>query len=217
MPVNGSEMNNTTAEFAHALARHAPGFQVALDAATIARLTDYFEFVGVWNARLHLVAPCAPAEFAMRHVLESLVALRFLPPNASVVDVGSGAGLPIIPCLITCPSLRATLVEAAQKKAIFLREALSKLGLRDRAQVRAERFEQTSAPPAEFVTCRALERFTEMLPRLVAWSPPASTLLLFGGPTLQEKIERLCLPYSSVLLPKSNQRFLFVVKHAQAV
>ena len=211
MPVNGSEMNTTTDEFARALARHAPEFQVALDAAAVVRLTDYFQFVGTWNARLHLVAPCAPAEFAVRHVLESLTALRFLPPAARVVDVGSGAGLPIIPCLIARPDLKATLVEAAQKKAVFLREALSKLALRERAQVRAERFEQTSALPAGFVTCRALERFTEMLPRLIAWSPPASALLLFGGPSLQAKIEQLRLNYRALLLPQSEQRFLFVI------
>ncbi len=214
MPVNGSEMNNPTDEFTGALARHAPEFEVELSPATIARLTDYFEFVGVWNARLHLVAPCAPAEFAVRHVLESLVALRFLPAAANVVDVGSGAGLPIIPCLIVRSNLRATLVEATQKKANFLRAALSQLALRDRAQVRAERFEQIKAPPAEFVTGRALERFAKMLPRLVAWSPPASTLLLFGGPALQEKITQLRLHYRALLLPQSEQRFLFVIKRA---
>ncbi len=214
MPVNGSEMNPTGDEFTRALAQHAPEFQVELSAAALARLSLYYQLVGTWNARLHLVAPCAPAEFAVRHVLESLVALRFLPPAARVVDVGSGAGLPLIPCLIVRPDLRATLFEAAQKKTVFLREALSRLELRARAQVRAERFEQTAAPAADFVTCRALERFTEMLPRLVAWSPPASTLLLFGGPTLQDGIEQLRLSYSAVQLPQSERRFLFVIRRA---
>lgn len=214
MLVNGSEMNTVTDEFVRALIRHAPEFQVELADTAIARLTDYFQFVGAWNARLHLVAPCPPEEFAVRHILESLVALRFLPIDARIVDVGSGAGLPIIPCLIMRPDLRATLIEAAQKKAIFLREALSKFGLRAQAQVRAARFEQTSPPPAEFLTCRALERFAEMLPRLVAWSPSASTLLLFGGPALQEQIAQLRLSYEPLLLPQSEQRYLFIVKRA---
>ncbi len=202
-----------TDQFARALAEHAPAYAVRLAPAAVARLAAYYELVNKWNARLHLVAPCAPAEFATRHVLESLVALRFMTTDARVVDVGSGGGLPIIPCLAARDDLRATLVEAATRKAVFLREALSRLQLRDRAEVLAARFEQTTAPPAEFVTCRALERFAEMLPRLVAWSPRATTLLLFGGPVLREKIAELRLSYAAELLPASEQRFLFVVKN----
>ena len=207
-------MTTTAAEFGHALETHAPRYDVQLSPASVARLTSYFQLVGAWNARLHLVAPCAPAEFATRHVLESLVALRLFSTGANVIDVGSGAGLPIIPCLIVRTDLRATLVEAATKKAVFLREALSRLELRERAQVIAQRFEQTTASAADFITCRALERFTEMLPALIAWSPPASTLLLFGGPGLREKIEELKLAYDAVALPESERRFLFVVKRA---
>jgi 16S rRNA (guanine527-N7)-methyltransferase len=207
-------MTNTAAEFAQALETHAPRYDVQLSPATVVRLTSYFELVGAWNARLHLVAPCAPAEFATRHVLESLVALHFISMNAHVVDVGSGAGLPIIPCLIVRPDMRATLIEAAQKKAVFLREALSRLCLRARAQVLAERFEQTDAPAADFLTCRALERFTEMLSSIIAWSPPASTLLLFGGPVLRDKLEQLALTYDAVQLPATERRFLFRITRA---
>ncbi|HEX8181663.1 MAG TPA: 16S rRNA (guanine(527)-N(7))-methyltransferase RsmG [Pyrinomonadaceae bacterium] len=207
-------MNTTADDFARALRSHAPQYDVALTADDAARLTDYFQLVNAWNARLHLVAPCAPAEFATRHVLESLVALRFMSPGARFVDVGSGAGLPGLPCLLVRPDLRATLVEAATKKAVFLREAVSRLALRGRAEVSAERFEHRAAPPVEFVTCRALERFTEMLPRLVVWSPPASTLLLFGGPALADKLTQINLSFQSVLMPQSEQRFLFLIERS---
>src|SRR5438270_13175952 len=112
-------------EFACALAAHALDYGARLTPDMIARLTAYFQLLTAWNARLHLVAPCTPAEFATRHVLESLVALRFIPTGARFIDVGSGGGLPAIPCLIARDDLRATLFEAATKKAVFLREALS--------------------------------------------------------------------------------------------
>src|SRR2546421_12790347 len=96
-------------EFDKALTEHAGAFGVSVGEDERARLCDYFEIVMRWNPRLHLVAPCAPTEFAVRHVLESLVALRFLTEGARIVDVGSGAGLPVIPCLIALAELTATL------------------------------------------------------------------------------------------------------------
>ncbi len=199
-------------EFDKALAEYAADFGVSLDEEARARLCDYFDAVGRWNARLHLVAPCAPAEFATRHALESLAALPHVGRGASIVDVGSGAGLPIVPCLIVRADVSATLVESSQKKAVFLREALRELGLSERARVVAERFEKVRPPSADALTCRALERFTEVLPALIDWAANVPTLLLFGGETLRERLDGLRAGFERKLIPKSERRFLFVVR-----
>lgn len=199
-------------DFIEALAKNAGAFDVHLDAEEVERLGDYYRIVMSWNARLHLVAPCAPAEFATRHVLESLAALPFLSKNAHVLDIGSGAGLPVIPCLGARPDLRATLIESSQRKAVFLREALRVVRASGRAQVIAKRFEEVSAPEADAVTCRALDRFVELFEEIVEWSPPAATLLFFGGPSLQEQIEKARLGYQAMLIPESERRFLFIIK-----
>ena len=73
-------------------------------------------------------------------------------------------------------------------------------------------FERLPPPDADALTCRALERFTETLPALVAWAARVPTLLLFGGPALGEKIESLSLAREAVLMPDSERRFLYVVK-----
>ena len=203
------------AEFDKALAQHAPAFGVSLGEAACARLCDYFELVMRWNPRLHLVAPCAPAEFATRHVLESLLALRFLSEGARVVDVGSGAGLPAIPCLVVRGDLKAVLVEASQKKSVFLHEALTRLALSDRALVVAERFEKVEPPAADYLTCRAIERFTLILPALVRWGSRARALMLFGGEALREKLELDGLSFETVHLPESERRFLFLVRRGE--
>jgi 16S rRNA (guanine527-N7)-methyltransferase len=198
-------------EFDKALAGHAPAFGVRLGDEERSCLGDYFKLVSSWNRRLHLVAPCPPAEFATRHVLESLLALRFIGEGATVVDVGSGAGLPIIPCLVARSDIKAVLVESSRKKAVFLREALTSLGRNDAARVVAERFEKTEPPAADFLTCRALERFTEVLPQLVEWAARVPALLLFGGASMRSKLEEAGLPFDSNLIPESESRFLFVV------
>jgi 16S rRNA (guanine527-N7)-methyltransferase len=197
-------------QFSDALSRYANDFGVQLTGEHIARLSAYYELLLKWNQRFHLVAPCSPAEFATRHILESLFLLRHVPAGASLIDIGSGAGLPALPCLIVRDDLRATLIESSQKKAVFLREAVKLITNPQRADVIAKRFAETPAPPAGFVTCRALDRFEKTLPELVAWAVVGSTLLLFAGPSLRERIEALLPGTVAELIPGSERRFLIV-------
>lgn len=199
--------------FTNALLLHATPFDVHLDATATKRLREYYELVLAWNGRLHLVAPCSPEEFATRHVLESLLALQYIKAGTHVLDVGSGAGLPVIPCLIAQPDLSATLVESAKKKSVFLREALRQAGASVRAKVIAERFEKVDAPIADYVMCRALELFAEQFQTLVEWSPKQSILLFYGGENLRKEIERSRISYEAKLIPESERRFLFVIQH----
>jgi 16S rRNA (guanine527-N7)-methyltransferase len=202
---------SSTKKFRETLESEAAAYGVTLAPAALDGLSKYYELLNVWNARVHLVAPCSPQEFATRHILESLLLLKYLPNDASVAEVGAGAGLPIVPCLIVRSDLRAVLIEASQKKAVFLREALSHTELSDRASVIAERFEKVVTPAVGFVTCRALERFEEVLPHLLKWAPATATLLLFGGQRLERRIESLAFASTAELIPRSTARFLFVV------
>jgi 16S rRNA (guanine(527)-N(7))-methyltransferase RsmG len=200
-------------EFREALMSEAGVYQARIGMEAIERLSDYYDLLSTWNARLHLVAPCPPREFASRHVLESLMLLPHLPQAAKVADIGSGAGLPIIPCLIVRPDITATLIEASKKKAVFLREALNRTEIKS-ATVIAKRFEGTATPDVRFITCRALEQFGAKLPNLIEWSPHAITLLLFGGVELRERITEQGLAHSVVHLPNSTRRFLFIVNRS---
>lgn len=192
--------------FEQSLVSNMGSFNLDLPAETITRLGEYYSLLTRWNDRLHLVAPCSPEEFSVRHVLESLMLLPHLPSNATVADVGSGGGLPIIPCLIARPNLQATLIESSQKKAVFLREALKQLN----ATVIARAFEDVPAPSVSFVTCRALDQFMQKLPALLDWAPRGSTLLLFGGETLGEQLNKIGVGFEQSLIPQSEKRYLFL-------
>ena len=152
-------------------------FDLDLPAETVSRLGEYYSLLTRWNDRLHLVAPCSPEEFAVRHILESLMLLKYFPTNARVADIGSGGGLPIIPCLIARPDLHATLIESSQKKSVFLREASRPF----QATIITRPFEQVDPPPVDFITSRALDQFMQKLPALIDWAPSESTLLLLVG------------------------------------
>jgi 16S rRNA (guanine527-N7)-methyltransferase len=195
-------------KFEQALISNMESFGLELSPETVTQLGEFYSLLTRWNERLHLVAPCTPDEFAVRHVLESLMLLRHLPQGARIADVGSGGGLPIIPCLIARPDLEATLIDSSQKKAVFLREAINQLRLK--SVVIARPFEEVETPPVAFVTCRALDQFMQKLRGLISWAPAGSTLLLFGGESLREVLEKAGVKFEALLIPQSEKRFLFL-------
>lgn len=186
-------------------------FGVALPDTQIGRLADYYDLVIKHNPLLHLVAPCSPEVFATRHILESLTLLDQLPKGAKFADVGTGAGLPAIPCLLARDDLEAVLIESKEKKASFLEAAVKSLDLSSRAEITNRQFAETNAADCQFVTCRALDRFTERLPALIRWADRRQ-LLLFGGNGLTEALNKAGAVFSKKLTPLSEQRYLFVVK-----
>jgi 16S rRNA (guanine527-N7)-methyltransferase len=196
-------------KFVEALRSNQAEFELSLDDRTIDRLADYFELVQKNNPLLHLVGPCSPGEFATRHTLESLTLLKHLPQGARFADVGTGAGLPSIPCLIARDDTRASLIETKIKKAKFLRSALVELGLSTRATVVNRQFEEVDPGDNEIIACRALDKFTEKLSRLIKWAGQRR-LALFGGENLALALKRSGIEFSQTLLPLSERRFLFV-------
>ena len=198
-------------EFIESIERRQNAFGVNLGAEQINALADYYEFVQQHNEILHLVAPSSAEEFAVRHVLESLTLLEFLAPKTKLADIGTGAGLPSIPCLLVREDLRGVLIESKLKKVKFLTEAAEKLNLVKRIVIFDKQFEETEKPNASAVTCRALDKFTDKLPRILKWSGK-SDLLFFGGDNLREALKKEKLQFAEKLMPLSGQRFLFVVK-----
>lgn len=205
-------MNDLRQQFINTVEINQTSFGVSINDEKIVELADYYEFVQKHNAILHLVAPCSAEEFAVRHILESLTLLEFLPENAKFADVGAGAGLPALPCLIVRQDLRGVLIESKPKKADFLKEVLAKFGLGKRTIIQNKQFEELPKPDVEFITCRALDKFTQKLPKLLKWSKKSS-LLLFGGNNLGAELEKYGVKFQKKLIPMSEQRFLFIAQN----
>jgi 16S rRNA (guanine527-N7)-methyltransferase len=198
-------------EFLASLAANEPTFGMQLSQDTRERLADHYELLLEHNPILHLVGPCTPEEFATRHVLESLTMLEYLPADSRFADVGSGGGLPAIPCLIARDDLRGVLIESKEKKADFLRLAAERCGIQDRTEMIPKQFAETTKPDAAFVTCRALDKFVDKLPRLAKWAG-RRRMLLFGAENLREELSKAGRTIKAErLMPLSERRYLFIV------
>src|SRR5262252_5476462 len=95
-----------------------------LSPQTRARLLQYVALLTKWNRTYNLTAIREPSRLVSHHLLDSIAVLPHLE-GVSVVDVGSGAGLPGIPLAIVQPQWRVALLDSNHKKSAFLRRPCS--------------------------------------------------------------------------------------------
>lgn len=100
---------------------------LCLSPALAEPLIEYQRHLARWNRAYNLTAVRDPEQMARRHLLDSLAVLPYV--ETPLLDVGSGAGLPGLPLAIARPDLAVTLLDAAGKKARFLRHIVRELRL----------------------------------------------------------------------------------------
>ena len=131
-----------------------------LPAAAVEQLLDYQALLERWNGAYNLTAVRDPAEMITRHILDSLAILPFVQ-GESLVDIGTGPGVPGIVLAIAAPGRDMLLVDSNGKKVRFLREAIRSLKL---LGVRAVQ-QRVEEVPGQFdcVTARAFASLPDML------------------------------------------------------
>jgi 16S rRNA (guanine527-N7)-methyltransferase len=144
-----------------AIERIAAALAVELSADARQALLAYVQLIASWNQRTNLTA--ARGEPALCEVLlvDAIVVARgdLIERDASLLDVGTGAGAPVMPLLLLRPDLRATCVEPLHKRAALLRTAGVRLGLHARMQV-SEQVIDPAAPVFSGSFSLALSRAT---------------------------------------------------------
>ena len=143
-----------------------------LDELQIARLLDYLDLIQKWNKVYNLTAVRDPAEMLTHHLLDSLAAVGPLRRQTggravSLLDVGSGAGLPGVVFAICCPEVRVECVDTVAKKAAFLQQAAVALKLPNLKGLHAR--VESLAGPYDIVCSRAFASLADF----VNWSSAA--------------------------------------------
>jgi 16S rRNA (guanine527-N7)-methyltransferase len=153
---------------------------------TLERLSAYVDLLKAWNRRINLVGPNTIGDVWRRHILDSAQLYPEIPRQSQViVDLGSGAGLPgLVLSILGVGGVH--LIEADQRKVVFLREAIRATGAE--AIVHARRIEDLRAFPAEIVTARALAPLPRLLESAKPFLAPSTICLFLKGQSVAEEL-----------------------------
>lgn len=140
-----------------------------LSQAQIAQLLDYLDLIQKWTRVYNLTALRDPAEILTHHLLDSLAVVPPLRRQiqlrpASLLDVGSGAGLPGVVIAICCPDMRVDCVDTVAKKTAFVRQVAAALKLPNLVGLHSRVENLTGA--YDVVSCRAFASLADF----VSWT-----------------------------------------------
>lgn len=96
-------------------------------------ILKYMDLILTWNKKMNLTGITGKKDFIEKHVIDSLMVTKLIKIEncSSMIDIGTGAGIPGILIKIARPDLKMILIEAIRKKADFLHEAVSELGIKN--------------------------------------------------------------------------------------
>jgi 16S rRNA (guanine527-N7)-methyltransferase len=135
-----------------------------------------------------LIGPHEVSRLWDRHLLNSAVIADLVPRPSTVVDIGSGAGLPGIVLALLLPDCEVTLLEPMLRRTAFLRECVQAMGLAN-AKVRRGRAEDvTGQISADVVTARAVAPLDRLTALALGLLRPGGTLLAIKGARAAQEV-----------------------------
>jgi len=169
---------------------------VVFDEGDIDRLGGFIDLLLDTNRLFNLTAVKDSSKAWTKHILDSLSLIPQLAEEGveHVVDIGSGGGLPGIPLAITMPQVTFSLVESTKKKAVYLNEVVSQLGL-DNVTVLADRAESLATTDGGFrdiadaVIARAVGPLNVLLELTIPFAKVGGVVIAIKGEKAEQEIE----------------------------
>jgi len=150
----------------------------------------YVQHLATTGIERGLIGPREVPRLWARHVLNCAVVKEYIAPNASVADVGSGAGLPGLCLAIARPDLKLTLIEPLERRVIWLNEVIEDLGLENMTVMRSRAEQAVGAVDADVVTARAVSALVGLLDITLPILRGTGELLALKGRSAAEEITK---------------------------
>ncbi|MEE8482631.1 MAG: 16S rRNA (guanine(527)-N(7))-methyltransferase RsmG [Acidiferrobacterales bacterium] len=199
----------------------ATQLNVKLNRAAEDKLMAYLQLLAKWNKVFNLTAIDDPQRVVSHHLLDCLAIAAFVR-GSSVLDVGSGAGLPGIPLAIVLPEKRFVLLDSNGKKTRFLVQAVAELALTnvDVVNARVEKYKGDAA--FDTITARAFSRIEKLLDQSARLCDASGCYLFMKGREPAQEIAEMAARFSVTSTHLLNvpgvegQRRLLIVEPAQS-
>lgn len=179
----------------------------------------YCEFLLAENEKYNLTAITDPAAVWEKHFADSILGCEFLPRNAAVCDIGSGAGFPAIPLKIVREDISVTLVDSLEKRVNFQKLLCEKLNVQaDFFHSRAEDFAKLHSESFDVATARAVAPLPILLEYCAQIVKPGGIIVAYKTdiselPAAQNACKVLGLTFKTsknFLLPDGSDRAILV-------
>lgn len=157
----------------------------------------YAQMLGTWGIERGLIGPKEGDRIWERHISNCIPVTTLIPHGATVVDIGSGAGLPGIVIALARPDTQVTLVEPLQRRVDFLNEVVAELKL-PITVIRGKA--ETTRGAFDVVTSRAVAPLPKLLPMVRHLIKSGGSLLAIKGESAQSEIDSTPLNKQRALL-----------------
>ena len=159
----------------------------------VEKFVKFYQMVIEENKKVNLTRIVEPMEFAIKHIVDSLLVLKAgIPIGQSGIDIGSGAGFPGIPIAITQPTQRIVLVDSLAKRVRFLDSVKNELDLGkvEVVHARAEDLahENHYREKFDWVTARAVASLPSLLELCTPFVKVGGVFLAMKGQNVDEEI-----------------------------
>lgn len=170
--------------------------EIAVSDDMLIKLEQYARLLVEWNEKINLTAITEPREIAIKHFADSLLLLKHLTieggNSISLIDVGTGAGFPSLPCAICEERIKLTLLDSLNKRIGFLNEVVCTVGVKAECiHGRAEECgrEASLREQFDYSTARAVAHLRELSEFCLPFVKVGGCFIALKGYEIEQEIE----------------------------
>jgi len=177
------------------------------------KLLKYLELLQRWNKAFNLTAIRDPLQMVRLHLLDSLAIHPYVQGLKSIIDVGTGPGLPGIPLAILNPEINFTLLDSNGKKTRFLFQAINELKLTNASEInhRVEAYQPNQLFDA--VISRAFSSISDMLNQCDHLVSDQGCFLAMKGKKPDSELSQMTKAYKVVEVSEVNVPLIDSERH----
>jgi 16S rRNA (guanine527-N7)-methyltransferase len=163
----------------------------ALSADQIEKIRLYGTLIADWNTRVNLVSRKDIENFLPKHIVQCLCISKIVrfTPGTSVIDVGTGGGLPGIPLAIVNDGVNFTLIDSIGKKVLAVGDMVKKLALKH-VRVRNARVEDVDEQ-FDYVVARAVTNLSNFLKNIAGICGKGTRIFYIGGGDFGGELQKI--------------------------